>query len=508
MAEGLARVVAPPGVHIQSAGSHAAGYVHPLAIDCMGEIGIDISRQKSKWIDDLEQPVDIVVTLCDYARDSCPNLRGRLATRHWSIPDPVAIQDNPLKAKVLARRVRGELTNRIDELLRNLPDDPSRPAAPPRGLRLRRWVHKLLAMLVSLAIVLMGAELGFHLFKPQPIGFNTFDDFNQPDGSLRPGASGILCGVPMTINADAERGPTFAREKSPGSLRVCVIGDSIVFGLGVTDEERYPIATGHILHARHPNKSIDVIPFSQVAYRLSGYRTRLLPKALAYHPDIVVLGFVLNDFEPPPVGSAGPQITTISPTPETGLLATAKSITGKLRQHSHLVYWARKQAQVLLTTRLMDRDALVKAWELECMYPDTPDFKAMWDYTVKQLDEIHDHCAAAGAQLVIVVTPFDNQLNAERLAVYRQTLPDLPESCLNNIPQQRLAAYCASRSLPFVDVTPEFKANADKVFLRMLEGRVDLCHPTAEGHRLVAQKLAEIIEAMGGSGLDSQRHSR
>lgn len=499
MAEGLARAVAKPGILIQSAGSHAAGYVHPLAIECLGEIGIDISRQKSKWIDDLDQPLDIVVTVCDHARDSCPQLRGRLATHHWSMPDPVALQHDPLKAKDLARRVRNELSNRINDLLSDLPVDAPQATDRPRKSSLRLLTRKLMVMLVSLAIALLGAELGFRLFKPQPIGFYAFDDFNQPDGSLRPGASGILCGVPVTINADAERGPTFAREKPPGALRVCIIGDSIVFGLGVMEEDRYPSALGRILQSRHPNKTIEVIPFSQVAYRLSGYRTRLLPKALTYHPDIVVVGFVLNDFEPPPTGAAEPRVTTIAPTPETGLLATAKSITGKLRKHSHLVYWARKQAQVLLTTRLMDHNALVRAWELECMYPDTPSFKAMWDYTVEQLDEIHSQCAAAGAQLVIVVTPFDNQLNADRLAVYRKHLPDLPDSCLNNIPQQKLAAYCNSRSLPFIDVTPAFKANADKVFMRMLEGRVDPCHPTAEGHRLIAEALAEKIEELSTS---------
>jgi len=497
MAEGLARSVAGPRIQIESAGSHPAGYIHPLAIDAMGEIGIDISRHESKSIDDLTKPIDIVVTLCDHARDSCPHLRGRMATHHWSIPDPVALHDNPLKARGLARKVRGALTTRIDELLHGLQDDSGTSSGRPRIKRRGRWLPRIAALAASLLVVLLAAEIGYRLLKPQPIGFYAFDDFNLPDGSLRPGASGILCGVPVTINADAERGPLFSREKPPASLRVCVIGDSIVFGLGVRDDERYPMATKRILSSRHPNKSIEVIPFSQVAYRLSGYRTRLLPKALAYHPDVVVLGFVLNDFEPPPVGSAGPQVTTLPPNEQKGVLATAKSITGKLRKHSHLVYWARKQAQILLTTRLMDHDALIRAWELECMYPDKPDFKAMWDYAVQQLDEIHDQCAAAGAQLIILVTPFDNQLSPDRLAFYRQTLPDLPDSCLNNIPQQRLAAYCSSRSLPFVDVTPAFRAHADKVFMRMLEGRVDLCHPTSEGHRLIAEALARKIEELG-----------
>ncbi len=494
MAEGLARAVATPGVHIQSAGSHPAGYIHPIAIDIMGEIGIEISRQKSKWVDDLEQPVDIVVTLCDHARDSCPQLRGRLATYHWSIPDPVAIQDNPLKARVLARKVRGELTTNIDELLRDLPAGGAPTTRRPR--RRGRWLPRVTALTMSLIVVLLAAELGLRLFKPQPTGFYAFDDFNQPDGTLRPDASGILCGVPVTINADAERGAEFPHEKPPGGLRVCVIGDSIVFGLGVKDDERYPLAAGRILKSRHPNQRIEVIPFSQVTYGVSGYRTRLLPKALSYHPDILVIGFALNDFEPPPIDSAAPHVTPPAPTPHEGIIATTKTLTGKLLDHSHLVHWARKQAQILTATGMMNHVEQVRAWGMECMYPETPNFKATWDYTVKQLDEIHDMCAAAGAQLVIVVTPFDNQLNAERLAVYRERLPDLPDSCVNNIPQQKLAAYCNSRSLPFVDLTPAFKSNVDKVFMRRLDNREDLCHPTPDGHRLIAEALARKIEEL------------
>jgi len=497
MAEALARAKTGANARIQSAGSHPAGYVHPLAIEAMREIGIELSGHASKWIEDLDPAPDIVITLCDHARESRPDFRGRLATLHWPVPDPVALRDDPAAAAALARRVRDELSTKIDALLADLRANHTAatgPANSSRPSRFRRWGVRLLAMTLSLVFATLLAELGFRLLSPQPTGFYAFDDFNLPDGSLRPGATGILCGVPVTINADAERGRAFAREKTPGAFRVCVIGDSIVFGLGVADDDRYPVVTGRILADRHRNQTIEVIPFGQVAYRLSGYRTRLLPKALAYHPDVVVVGFVLNDFEPPPTAAAGPQVTTIAPTPSAGLLSMLKGATGRLRKHSHLVYWVRKQAQVLLSTRIMSHDELIRAWELECMYADTPQFQSMWDYTVQQLDEIHSRCAEAGAQLVIVVTPFDNQMSPQRLAYYRQFLADLPESCLDNLPQARLAAYCSARSLPFVDVTPVFKSNADAVFMRMLEGRVDPCLPTAEGHRLIAEALAAKLQ--------------
>jgi len=502
MAEGLARAKAGSAARIQSAGSHPAGYVHPLAVEAMREIGIDISGHTSKWIDDLKPEPDIVVTVCDNARDSCPRLRGRLDTLHWSMPDPVSLQDDPAAAAALARRVRDDLSVKIDALLSSIRANRASTSRPPetfrRPSRLKRWGVRLAVMLASLAVALLLAEAAFRVFAPQPTKFYAFDDFNLPDGSLRPGATGILCGVPVTINEDAERGRTFPRTKPPGVQRICVMGDSIVFGLGVADEDRYPVVLDRLLKERHPNQILEVIPVGQVAYRLSGYRTRLLPKALAYHPDIVVVGFVLNDFEPPPNAAAAARVTTLAPAPQSGFVATLRDLSGRLRKRSHLIYWLRKQIQVLFATKLMDHDELVAAWELECMYPDTPQFQAMWDYTVRQLDEIHSVCAAAGAQLVILVTPFDNQMSAERLAHYRKYLPDLPDSCLDNIPQQRLAEYCQSRALPFVDVTPVFKAHADRVFMQMLEGRVDPCHPTTEGHRLIAEALAGALTSVSG----------
>src|SRR4030066_40524 len=89
MAEGFAREFGRGIIEIYSAGLIAAG-VHKRAIAVMKEIGIDISNQKSKVIDeDLLRKMDIVVTLCGNAEDSCPWTPPYIKRIHWPIKDPV-----------------------------------------------------------------------------------------------------------------------------------------------------------------------------------------------------------------------------------------------------------------------------------------------------------------------------------------------------------------------------------------------------------------------------------
>ena len=74
MAEGLLRNMAGDRFDVFSAGTERT-YVQPLAIDAMREIGIDITPQTSKTLDELEgQTFDYVITVCDRANESCPIL--------------------------------------------------------------------------------------------------------------------------------------------------------------------------------------------------------------------------------------------------------------------------------------------------------------------------------------------------------------------------------------------------------------------------------------------------
>jgi arsenate reductase (thioredoxin) len=110
LAEGILRAAAADILDVQSAGSKPAGYVHPLAIKVMAEIGIDISGHRSKHLDEfLNQPVHTVITVCGNADAVCPVFPGQVERHHWPFDDPA--QATGSEAEVLACfcRVRDEI---------------------------------------------------------------------------------------------------------------------------------------------------------------------------------------------------------------------------------------------------------------------------------------------------------------------------------------------------------------------------------------------------------------
>ncbi len=102
----------------ESAGSKPAGYVHPLAIAAMREIGEDLSAAESKHVDQfIDQPIDLVVTVCDSAKESCPALPGAKQLLHWPFDDPADAQGSDEEKLVVFRRVRDQIKARIARYL-------------------------------------------------------------------------------------------------------------------------------------------------------------------------------------------------------------------------------------------------------------------------------------------------------------------------------------------------------------------------------------------------------
>ncbi len=115
MAEAIANASHGDELEAVSAGSRPAGVVHPLAIAAMAEKGVDLRGAQSKSAESfLNQPFDIVITVCDSAADDCPVWLGAKRLEHWSIPDPVSGSGD---AMLRFRAVRDDLERRINALL-------------------------------------------------------------------------------------------------------------------------------------------------------------------------------------------------------------------------------------------------------------------------------------------------------------------------------------------------------------------------------------------------------
>ncbi len=110
LAEGVLRTAAGEVVDVQSAGSDPAGYVHPLAIRVMKEIGIDISGHRSKHLKDfLQRPIETVITVCAKADQACPTFPGQVNRYHWSFDDPAKAEGTEEQKLAVFRRVRDEI---------------------------------------------------------------------------------------------------------------------------------------------------------------------------------------------------------------------------------------------------------------------------------------------------------------------------------------------------------------------------------------------------------------
>lgn len=110
MAEGILRDVAGDVLDVQSAGSNPAGYVHPKAIQVMGEIGIDLAGHHSKHMNEfLDRPVATVITVCGNADQACPMYPGQVHRYHWGFDDPAHAQGSEEEILAEFRRVRDQI---------------------------------------------------------------------------------------------------------------------------------------------------------------------------------------------------------------------------------------------------------------------------------------------------------------------------------------------------------------------------------------------------------------
>ena len=110
LAEGILREVAGDILDVQSAGSKPAGYVHPLAIAAMKEIGIDISAHRSKSMTEfMDKKVETVITVCGNADAACPIFPGQVNRHHWPFEDPAHATGTDEEKMAVFRRVRDEI---------------------------------------------------------------------------------------------------------------------------------------------------------------------------------------------------------------------------------------------------------------------------------------------------------------------------------------------------------------------------------------------------------------
>lgn len=117
MAQGIMKQLYP-NINVCSAGTQPAAEIHPLGVMVMDEIGIDISQQHPKSVDQyLNEDWDYVITVCGGAKESCPNFVGKVRKRlHIGFDDPDAFKGTEQEVLAEFRRVRDEIKTKLEAL--------------------------------------------------------------------------------------------------------------------------------------------------------------------------------------------------------------------------------------------------------------------------------------------------------------------------------------------------------------------------------------------------------
>lgn len=120
MAEAFLKSLAPDRFEVQSAGI-SPGTLNPLAVKVMGEVGIDISKNRTKGVEDLfkkGEDFDIVITVCDPAATACPVFPGSQVI-NWTFDDPAKVSGTEDEKLNQVRRIRDKIEDQILEWIKH-----------------------------------------------------------------------------------------------------------------------------------------------------------------------------------------------------------------------------------------------------------------------------------------------------------------------------------------------------------------------------------------------------
>ena len=121
MAEGLINHDLGDRWMAYSAGTKPSGYVHPLAVQAMAELGIDISHGVSKSAEQFrDMDLDLAITVCDSASEQCPIWLGSGQVVHIGFEDPADAVGSEAEQMAVFRRVRDEIRQEVLDFLRQI----------------------------------------------------------------------------------------------------------------------------------------------------------------------------------------------------------------------------------------------------------------------------------------------------------------------------------------------------------------------------------------------------
>jgi lysophospholipase L1-like esterase len=333
-----------------------------------------------------------------------------------------------------------------------------------------RTRKRLIALTVSSAAALLLAELAVRVTLGAPLvermPLMKMRASAQRGWEMVPGQVHYTYQERVAVNSLGLRGRELG-EKRAGERRVLYLGDSLVYGQGVGDEDTQPSQLERALRERDPNQDWSVINAGHRSYGTAQELALLAELGARIRPDVVLLGWYWNDIDEHDVAK------TYARLKDRGELYFD---TGNRLEGSDLVAWRAKQLLRRSAVVMLLHDLMAPG-----MKPYPPDYLAkVWERTGHELERLRTLCAGLGARPVLVVIP-----DARRIGGGGMTRAF----------DERVAELARGAGVPVIELLPALAALHDRTHalpVLPFDGHYD-----AAGNRAMAEHLAEGLLALG-----------
>ena len=359
-----------------------------------------------------------------------------------------------------------------------LPVWPEPGPEPPQPVLSRRSENLLLALvgvgIVAVTIALIEVSLSAaHVAAPEDAALGPLHRYSEVYGwKPRKGFRMVEAGRVTTINEQGYRGSLLPPQKS-GARRVVFLGDSIVFGLEVSDDQTF----SEVLHARR--RDIEVANLAVQGYDPGQELIKLEREGLALRPDVVVLGLCVdNDF----ADVALPVFLYDGMHPKPYFLVENGQLVERDRQ---LKLSLRQRLALFLSEHSRIYLALSRNWHISASAPEhwsdrreraLQDREGVTDLTARLIARMDDDCRRAGAVLIVLAFPDKKTYKGD-------------SSWLND-----LMASTFMRDVAVIDMAGRYRAQN----LRFSDFAFDkIGHLSPQGHRLTAEILEDVLVERG-----------